>query len=203
MHAKKTAFIVEHDFIMATYLADRVIVFDGKPGIDAHANKPESLLTGCNTFLKNLDVTFRRDPTNFRPRINKANSQLDQEQKLGGNYVSADSSEWNKSELTRRHSSSSRTWRRVVEKGTPQGNYNNNHNNNHHGPHRDDASGTGVLGVQKGQAGGVRSDTASGEDVSEDDDEPDDGASTAASIPCLSGPTGSFLRFPLRKYPVD
>ncbi|KAK4101688.1 P-loop containing nucleoside triphosphate hydrolase protein [Parathielavia hyrcaniae] len=86
MHAKKTAFIVEHDFIMATYLADRVIVFDGKPGIDAHANKPESLLTGCNTFLKNLDVTFRRDPTNFRPRINKANSQLDQEQKLGGNY---------------------------------------------------------------------------------------------------------------------
>ena len=29
-HAKKTAFIVEHDFIMATYLADRVIVYDGK-----------------------------------------------------------------------------------------------------------------------------------------------------------------------------
>ncbi|KAI4863339.1 P-loop containing nucleoside triphosphate hydrolase protein [Hypoxylon rubiginosum] len=86
MHAKKTAFIVEHDFIMATYLADRVIVFDGQPGIDAHANKPESLLTGCNSFLKNLDVTFRRDPTNFRPRINKLNSQLDQEQKLSGNY---------------------------------------------------------------------------------------------------------------------
>ncbi|KAH6650009.1 P-loop containing nucleoside triphosphate hydrolase protein [Chaetomium tenue] len=86
MHAKKTAFIVEHDFIMATYLADRVIVFDGQPGINAHANKPESLLTGCNTFLKNLDVTFRRDPTNYRPRINKANSQLDQEQKLSGNY---------------------------------------------------------------------------------------------------------------------
>ncbi|KAH9236078.1 hypothetical protein K456DRAFT_1543824 [Colletotrichum gloeosporioides 23] len=90
MHAKKTAFIVEHDFIMATYLADRVIVFDGKPGIDAHANKPESLLTGCNTFLKNLDVTFRRDPTNYRPRINKLNSQLDQEQKLGGNYFFLD-----------------------------------------------------------------------------------------------------------------
>jgi ATP-binding cassette subfamily E protein 1 len=86
MHAKKTAFIVEHDFIMATYLADRVIVFDGQPGIDAHANTPESLLTGCNKFLKSLDVTFRRDPTNYRPRINKLNSQLDQDQKLGGNY---------------------------------------------------------------------------------------------------------------------
>jgi ATP-binding cassette, sub-family E, member 1 len=88
MHSKKTAFVVEHDFIMATYLADRVIVFDGEPGIDARANAPESLLTGCNKFLKNLDVTFRRDPTNFRPRINKLNSQLDQEQKLSGNFVS-------------------------------------------------------------------------------------------------------------------
>ncbi|CDJ48765.1 ABC transporter, putative [Eimeria brunetti] len=32
LHAKKTAFVVEHDFIMATYLADRVIVFEGEPG---------------------------------------------------------------------------------------------------------------------------------------------------------------------------
>lgn len=86
MHAKKTAFVVEHDFIMATYLADRVIVFDGQPSVDAKANTPESLLTGCNKFLKNLDVTFRRDPNSFRPRINKFNSQLDQEQKLNGNY---------------------------------------------------------------------------------------------------------------------
>lgn len=38
-HSKKTAFIVEHDFIMATYLADRVIVYDGKPSIHARANK--------------------------------------------------------------------------------------------------------------------------------------------------------------------
>jgi ATP-binding cassette, sub-family E, member 1 len=86
MHAKKTAFIVEHDFIMATYLADRVIVFGGQPSIDANASAPESLLTGCNRFLKNLDVTFRRDPNSYRPRINKHQSQLDQEQKLAGNF---------------------------------------------------------------------------------------------------------------------
>ena len=86
MHSKKTAFIVEHDFIMATYLADRVIVFDGTPSIDARANTPESLLTGCNRFLQSLDVTFRRDPNSYRPRINKFQSQLDQEQKLAGNY---------------------------------------------------------------------------------------------------------------------
>ena len=31
MTQKKAAFIVEHDFIMATYLADKVIVFSGTP----------------------------------------------------------------------------------------------------------------------------------------------------------------------------
>ena len=102
LHAKKTAFIVEHDFIMATYLADRVIVFDGAPSVQATANQPQSLLTGMNSFLKSLDVTFRRDPTNFRPRypsltlvvfkaflissINKMNSQKDEEQKAAGNF---------------------------------------------------------------------------------------------------------------------
>lgn len=35
-----------------------------------------------NKFLKSLEITFRRDPTNFRPRINKLNSLLDKEQKL-------------------------------------------------------------------------------------------------------------------------
>jgi len=29
MNARKAAFIVEHDFIMATYLADQVIVYEG------------------------------------------------------------------------------------------------------------------------------------------------------------------------------
>lgn len=38
LHAKKTAFVVEHDFIMATYLADRVVVFEGQPSICTKAN---------------------------------------------------------------------------------------------------------------------------------------------------------------------
>lgn len=74
MHAKKTAFIVEHDFIMATYLADRVIVFEGEPGVLCKANSPQGLLQGMNTFLAQLEITFRRDPTNYRPRINKMDS---------------------------------------------------------------------------------------------------------------------------------
>ncbi|KAG1749651.1 P-loop containing nucleoside triphosphate hydrolase protein, partial [Suillus paluster] len=86
LHAKKTAFVIEHDFIMATYLADRVIVFGGEPAIRATATPPQSLLTGMNHFLASLEVTFRRDPTNFRPRVNKLNSVKDREQKVVGNY---------------------------------------------------------------------------------------------------------------------
>lgn len=86
MHSKKTAFVVEHDFIMATYLADRVVVFEGEPAVKCTARSPESLLTGMNSFLKVLKVTFRRDPSNWRPRINKMDSIKDREQKEQGNY---------------------------------------------------------------------------------------------------------------------
>ena len=48
MHAKKTAFIVEHDFIMAAYLADRVIVYDGIPSKDAVARTPQTLMSGVD-----------------------------------------------------------------------------------------------------------------------------------------------------------
>lgn len=130
MHTKKTAFIVEHDFIMATYLADRVIVFDGKPSVDARANAPESLLTGCNKFLQNLDVTFRRDPNSYRPRINKYQSQLDQEQKLSGNYVSLTTDirwsfllGWTHADCLPNSSS----WRKRAEKGVPK-----KHRRDHH-----------------------------------------------------------------------
>lgn len=122
---------------MATYLADRVIVYEGKPSIDCIANSPQSLLTGMNLFLsvsviicqwfhyfflpfrfkvpymlkftnyvvicagtcmiylmwsllQHLDITFRRDPNNFRPRINKLDSTKDREQKHAGSYYYLD-----------------------------------------------------------------------------------------------------------------
>lgn len=86
MSSKRAAFVVEHDFIMATYLADKVIVFDGQPAKDTFCSAPESLVSGMNTFLKMMDITFRRDPNNFRPRINKNQSVKDVEQKKTGNY---------------------------------------------------------------------------------------------------------------------
>uniref|UniRef100_A0A7S0SPZ0 ATP-binding cassette transporter n=1 Tax=Mantoniella antarctica TaxID=81844 RepID=A0A7S0SPZ0_9CHLO len=90
VHSKKTAFIVEHDFIMATYLADRVVVYTGTPALDCVAHSPCGLLKGMNSFLKHLEITFRRDPTNYRPRINKMNSTKDTEQKSVGAYYYLD-----------------------------------------------------------------------------------------------------------------
>lgn len=78
--------MVEHDFIMATYLADRVIVFEGTPSVKTTANSPQTLLAGMNRFLELLGITFRRDPNNFRPRINKQESVKDVEQKRSGQY---------------------------------------------------------------------------------------------------------------------
>lgn len=51
------------------------------------------MLAGMNYFLKMLDITFRRDPTNFRPRINKFSSVKDKEQKAAGQYFYYDATD--------------------------------------------------------------------------------------------------------------
>ena len=79
MSSHRSAFVVEHDFIMATYLADKVICFEGIPAKESLCNSPVDMISGMNKFLKMMEITFRRDPTNFRPRINKHNSVKDSE----------------------------------------------------------------------------------------------------------------------------
>lgn len=85
-HLGRTIFLVEHDFVMASAMADKVIVYEGNPGVECTALPPCSVADGFNRFLKKLDVTFRRDPVNFRPRINKRGSRLDRIQKANGEY---------------------------------------------------------------------------------------------------------------------
>jgi ATP-binding cassette subfamily E protein 1 len=43
-----------------------------------------SMGDGMNKFLSELNITFRRDEENYRPRINKEDSQKDKEQKSSG-----------------------------------------------------------------------------------------------------------------------
>ena len=84
-----TAFVVEHDVVAQDFVADRLMIFNGKPGIRGFANPPTSLRAGMNVFLKKMKVTFRRDPTTKRPRVNKEGSKTDRYQREQGEYYYA------------------------------------------------------------------------------------------------------------------
>ncbi|MFH0748963.1 MAG: ribosome biogenesis/translation initiation ATPase RLI [Candidatus Bathyarchaeota archaeon] len=81
-----TAFVVEHDVSTQDFIADRIIVFGGEPGIRGHAGTPTDLRSGMNAFLKSMEITFRRDSATKRPRVNKEGSRLDRYQKKIGEY---------------------------------------------------------------------------------------------------------------------
>lgn len=81
-----TAFVVEHDIVTQDFIADKIMVFDGEAGKYGHAGNPQNLEDGMNTFLEQMDVTFRRDGDTKRPRVNKPDSRLDREQKKSGRY---------------------------------------------------------------------------------------------------------------------
>jgi len=81
-----TAFVVEHDVVAQDFIADRLMVFTGEPGVKGYGSAPVSPRDGMNAFLKEMNVTFRRDPETKRPRVNKENSKMDREQKMIGEY---------------------------------------------------------------------------------------------------------------------
>ena len=85
----ETVLVIDHDIYMMDLLADRLLVFEGEPAVRGRASEPVGMREGMNSFLSDLDVTFRRDERMGRPRINKPDSQLDREQKREGEYYYA------------------------------------------------------------------------------------------------------------------
>lgn len=83
---EKTAFIVEHDISFIDSTSNRLIVFDGEPGKSGKASAPLSVRDGMNQFLKEMNITMRREKQSGRPRINKPDSVMDVEQKKVGEY---------------------------------------------------------------------------------------------------------------------
>jgi len=82
----KSAMIVDHDVYFVDMVSDSIMVFSGEPGRNGFAKGPFDMKTGMNMFLKNVEITFRRDGETNRPRINKPDSRLDREQKEKGEY---------------------------------------------------------------------------------------------------------------------
>ncbi len=81
-----TAFVVEHDIVAQDFIADSLMVFHGEAGRTGYGGTPMKLEEGMNTFLRDMNITFRRDGDTKRPRVNKEASRLDKEQKRTGRY---------------------------------------------------------------------------------------------------------------------
>jgi ATP-binding cassette subfamily E protein 1 len=68
--------VIDHDIYAIDMISERLIVFEGEPGIHGEAHGPFAMHAGMNRFLRELGVTFRRDRSG-RPRINKPGSFLE------------------------------------------------------------------------------------------------------------------------------
>jgi len=84
--AEKTVLVVDHDIYLVDLLSERIMVFEGEPGILGIAHAPLEMREGMNDFLEGLGITFRRDEEARRPRVNKPGSRLDRMQKEQGEY---------------------------------------------------------------------------------------------------------------------
>jgi ATP-binding cassette, sub-family E, member 1 len=83
---RKSALIIDHDIQLIDLVSDRLIIFEGIPGIKGTGTSPITKEIGMNNFLQSLSISFRRDETSGRPRVNKDSSRLDRQQKTDGNY---------------------------------------------------------------------------------------------------------------------
>jgi ATP-binding cassette subfamily E protein 1 len=82
----KSSMVVDHDLLFIDYLSNRLIVFGGVPAVKGTVKGPFSKVDGMNLFLRDLNLTFRRDPDSNRPRANKEGSRKDREQKEANQY---------------------------------------------------------------------------------------------------------------------
>ncbi len=80
------AFVADHDVLSVDFVSDRLLVFTGEPSQAGRTHGPLDMRDGMNLFLREVGVTFRRDPQTGRPRANKSGSALDREQRERGEY---------------------------------------------------------------------------------------------------------------------
>ncbi|MBS3166290.1 ribosome biogenesis/translation initiation ATPase RLI [Candidatus Woesearchaeota archaeon] len=81
-----TILIVDHDLMFLDYVSTRLIVFSGIPAKEGLLQGPFGLAEGMNMFLKELNITLRRDIGSRRPRINNPDSVKDREQREEGKW---------------------------------------------------------------------------------------------------------------------
>jgi ATP-binding cassette subfamily E protein 1 len=87
-HESATALVVDHDVYFLDLACDGLMVFapEGAAGTEGRGAGPFAMREGMNRLLRQVEVTFRRDPETLRPRINQEDSVLDREQRVKGEY---------------------------------------------------------------------------------------------------------------------
>lgn len=83
---EKPLMVIDHDLLLLDYVSDRGMIFTGEPGEHGTSTEPMRITDAMNEFLKEVDLTFRKDPETGRPRANKPDSQKDQQQRESGDY---------------------------------------------------------------------------------------------------------------------
>lgn len=84
----KSAMIIDHDMQLIDLVSDSLVIFTGTPAMEGIAHNPMNKEDGMNQFLRTLAITYRKDETTGRPRINKMGGRLDRKQKDSGDYYS-------------------------------------------------------------------------------------------------------------------
>ncbi|MEM4605730.1 MAG: ribosome biogenesis/translation initiation ATPase RLI [Candidatus Pacearchaeota archaeon] len=83
----KTAFVIDHDLLLISYLADSILLFKGERSKFGKLDYVRDFFSGLSDLLKELDITIRKDKEINRPKINKKDSVLDREQKEKNEWV--------------------------------------------------------------------------------------------------------------------
>jgi len=83
---ERSVLVVDHDIYTIDLLSERLMVFEGEPGVLGIAHTPLEMREGMNTFLEHIGITFHREAETLRARVNKPGSRLDRMQKEQGEY---------------------------------------------------------------------------------------------------------------------
>ncbi len=82
----RAGLVIDHDLMLLDIISDSMMILKGTPDEKGEVIGPMGKAAAMNAFLKDMQITYRRDASTGRPRVNKPDSKLDRQQKMEGHY---------------------------------------------------------------------------------------------------------------------
>jgi len=82
----RAGLVIDHDLMLLDIISDSMMILKGRPDERGEVIGPMGKADAMNAFLKDMRITYRRDASTGRPRVNKPDSKLDRQQKMDGHY---------------------------------------------------------------------------------------------------------------------